>query len=440
MKASMVALIVNTVIIAMTTTPLALRLRLYPSREQEARMLRALEACRHLWNDALSHRRDRWQDERRSTSYNHQQWVLTAERHADPELGALYSQVAQDVLHRLDRAFKAFFEHRARYPRFKKFSQSGSFTYPQCYNRSVKPDALRGRLFLSKVGNVKAVFHRPLLRDARLKTCTVIREPCGEWYASLVFEEVVPLQDVSPLGLTTILLPSNNSIPPVGVDLGLKSIVTLSDGTKVEYPKYLRNAEKRLKRLQHVLSRKKRGSNNWFKARQRVASHHARVRRQRADFNHKLSTGLMRNHDLVAFEDLRIRNLVRNHALAKSIQDAGWGQLVRFAEYKALKAGKLVVRVEPAYTTQECFFCGFLNSVDLSVREFVCWGCGSALDRDINAAKVVLKRAIAQVGQDMPELKPLETGPLPVRATGRANPVVEAGTTRDETDAESPCL
>ncbi len=419
--------------------PSALRFRLYPSRQQEARMLRALEACRHLWNDALSHRRDRWQNERRSTSYNHQQWVLTAMRHADPELGALYSQVAQDVLRRLDRAFTAFFEQRSRYPRFKKFSQSWSFTYPQCYNGSVKPDVLRGRLFLSKVGNVKAVFHRPLPRDARPKTCTVIRDRCGEWYASLVCEEIVPLQDVSPPRLTTTVLhPSNDSLPPVGVDLGLKSLVTTSDGEKVEHPKYLRKAERRLKRLQSAFSRKKRRSRNQGKARNLLAVQHARVRRRRADFNHKLSSGLVKGHGLVAFEDLRVRNMVRNHALAKSIQDAGWGQLVRFAEYKAVKVGKLVVRVEPACSTQECFLCGFLNSVDVSVGEFVCRGCGRALDRDVNAAKVVLKRAVAQVGQDMPELKPVETGPIPVQATGCASPVVEAGTTRAETGAGSP--
>ncbi len=405
--------------------PSALRFRLYPSRDQEARMLRALEACRHLWNDALSHRRDRWQNGRRSTPYNYQQWVLTAERHSDPELGAMYSQVAQDVLHRLDRAFQAFFEHRAGYPRFKKYSRSGSFTYPQAYNGSVKPDARRGRLFLSKIGNVPIIFHRQLPKDCRMKTCTVVREPCGEWYASLVHEEIVPLQDVPPLEL---LMTTEDIMKPIGVDLGLRSLIATSDGEKVEHPRFLRKAEKRLKHIQRVFSRKEKGSNNWFKARQRVASQHARVRRQRADFNHKLSTRLVREHSLVAFEDLKVKNMVRNHALAKSIQDAGWGQLVRLTEYKASKAGRLVARVEPAYSTQECFYCGSLNKVPLETREFVCGGCGMTLDRDINAASIVLKRAIARVGQDMPELKPVETGPVPFQTTGAASLVVEAGT------------
>ena len=138
--------------------PTALRLRLYPSKKQEARLLSTLEACRHLWNDALSQRRRRWQDERRSTSYNYQQGVLTDERHANAELSEVHSQAAQDVLHRLDKAFKSFFAHRARYPLFKKYSQSGSFTYPQAYNGSVRSDVVRKRLYLSKIGNVRTVF------------------------------------------------------------------------------------------------------------------------------------------------------------------------------------------------------------------------------------------------------------------------------------------
>src|SRR5437870_4504988 len=137
--------------------------------------------------------------------------ILTADRQADPLLGQLYAQVGQEMLKRLDKAFKAFFEHRARYPKFKRFSEFGSFTYPQAYNGSVKPDPVGKRIFLSKVGSVKAVFHRELpARRERLKTCTVVREPNGEWYASLVYEGD---------GEASQLLTKFES--PVGVDLGL---------------------------------------------------------------------------------------------------------------------------------------------------------------------------------------------------------------------------
>jgi putative transposase len=196
---------------------------------QEARMLRMLEATRRLWNDALAHRRRRWEETRLSTSYSQQCAILTMERHGDYELRELYSQSAQDVLRRLARAFQSFFEHRGRYPRFKRFSQSGSFAYPQAYNGSVRPDAVRRRLYLSKIGNVPIVFHRHLPKDSMLKTCTVVREPDGKWFASLVFEEIVQLQDIQvPAEFITRA--------PVGVDLGLLSLIATSDGEKVEHP------------------------------------------------------------------------------------------------------------------------------------------------------------------------------------------------------------
>jgi putative transposase len=407
----------------------AFRFRLYPSSVQEARMLLALEASRRLWNEALAHRKTRWENGRQSTSYNLQASLLTFEREEDALLGSLYSQTGQDVLRRLDRAFKSFFAHRARHPKFKKFSQSGSITYPQAYNGSVRPDIERKRLFLSKIGNIRAVFHRSLPTDSRLKTCTVIREPDGKWFASLVFEEVVPLQNVDA---SSSPISANK---PVGVDLGLISLVTTSSGERIEHPHFLRKAEKRLRHLQQALSKRK-SSKNRFKGRARVASQLSHVRRQRLDFNHKLSTRLVKGHDFIAFEDLEVRNMVRNHKLARSISDAAWGQLVRLTEYKALKVGSRVVRVSAAYSSQECFYCGALNKVNLSIRAFVCVGCGRLLQRDPNAARIVLKRGLAiagltatKVGQDMPELKPVEMGPLLVSTTRGASSVSEAGTT-----------
>ena len=160
-------------------TKKAYKFRLYPNQKQEQRLLRMIESARSLWNDALAYRKDRWEENGISTSYSQQCSVLTTERQSNPILRELNAQAAQEVLKRLDRAFQAFFENRAGYPKFKKFTESGSFTYPQAYNGSVKPDALRRRLFLSKVGNIRAVFHRPLHPDSRLKICTVVRESSG---------------------------------------------------------------------------------------------------------------------------------------------------------------------------------------------------------------------------------------------------------------------
>jgi putative transposase len=404
--------------------PSIFRFRLYPNPEQEKKMLSTIEVCGRLWNDALIHRKRRWEQERQSTTYNLQAWILTAERKNDLQLGGVYSQVTQDTLKRLDRAFKAFFKHKARYPRLKWSVSGGSFTYPQAYNGSVRPDMIRKRLYLAKIGNVKTVYHRQLPKEAMLKTCTVVLEPCGEWYASMVFEDVVPLQGIE--------VPKERfdrlALRPIGIDLGLKALITTSDGEEIPHPRFLRRTERRLKRLQGNLSRKRSGSANRWKARKRFASMHARVARQRNDFNHKLSKKLVTSHNLIGFEDLRIRNMVRNHSLAKSILDAGWGQLIKYTAYKAAANGILVVSVDPARSTQECSLCGALNRVSLDMRNFDCVGCGKTIRRDQNAAKIVLKRAIAQVGQGMPELKPVETGPLSVLVTERASPVVEAGT------------
>ena len=398
-----------------------------------------IETCCYLWNVALADRKGAWEYKKLSTTYEDQCLMLTVEAKNDERLGALYSQTGQDVLHRLDRAFEAFFEHRSSYPRFKKYRESGSFTYPQAYNGSVKLDVRRKRIYLSKVGNVKIVAHRPTPNSGRLKTCTIERESNGNWYASLVFgDDAVPLQGVQ--------VPASWKAP-VGIDLGLKALITTSDGERVEPPKLLRKAERRLKRLQKSLSNKQNGSKNREKARRLLAIQHSRVSNQRSDFNHKLSNELVRKHDLVVFEDLRIRNMVRNHALAKSIHDAAWGQLVAFAKYKAARCGKTLEKVPAPYTTQECYFCGALNPVPLDVREFECVRCHRVLDRDVNAGRIVLKRGIVQVGQHkgssssrpgsesqsrtVPELKPVETGPLPVPTTGRASQVEEAGTTRN---------
>jgi putative transposase len=158
-----------------------LRFRLYPNHTQEERLLAMVEAGRRLWNSALAQRKRRWDDEKLSTSYRQQCLILTAERRVNPALRQLYAQAAQDILRRLDRAFKAFFAGRTNYPSFKKFCEFGSFTYPQAYNGSVTPDVTRKRLFLSRIGNVKIVYHRELPEGRKLKVCTVVREASGEW-------------------------------------------------------------------------------------------------------------------------------------------------------------------------------------------------------------------------------------------------------------------
>jgi len=346
----------------------------------------------------------------------------------------VYSQVLQNVLRRLDRAFKALVRGDSNYPKFKKHEESGSFTYPQAYRGSVRLDAETKRILLSKIGRIKIVVHRQI-PPGKLKTCTIKREPAGEWYACLVYDVLLAATQEPNL---------ESSGGSIGIDLGLKSLITTSDGTKIQHPHFLRRAEKRLKRLQRGLAKKERGSANRRKAKRLLAVQYSRVANQRRDFNHKLSAKLVGKYSLIAFEELQVENMLANHGLAKSISDAGWAQLIGYIRYKAAKLQKLGVKVQAAYSTQECCFCGVLNNITLDIRQYECRGCGKTLDRDINGARIVLKRAIAQVGQDkgsssprsseenlprtVPELKPAEVRPPLTHRMEPASPIVETGT------------
>ncbi|HMD79330.1 MAG TPA: transposase, partial [Nitrososphaerales archaeon] len=218
----------------------AFKFRLYPSQKQTVEMLESVDVCRRLWNDALAHRKRRWEEERKSTSYGDQCRILSAEMKSEPSLRNVYSQSAQAVLRQLARAFDSFFAGTGRYPKFKSFKEKGSFVYPQAYNGSVKLDASRKRIFLSKIGSVRIVVHRPTPSTAKLKTCTVKCESDGKWYACLAYDRG-NLPD-------EIRLPAS-LVSPIGVDLGLKSLVTTSDGEKIAPPKFLIKAEAKLRHL-----------------------------------------------------------------------------------------------------------------------------------------------------------------------------------------------
>ena len=225
---------------------------------------------------------------------------------------------------------------------------------------------------------------------------------------------------------------------PIGTDLGLKSIITTSDDIHIEPPKYLRRMEKKLKKAQRQLSKKKKGSVKWNKARKKVAKINRKIERQRDDFSHKTSNNLVRDHDLIVFEDLNINGMIRNHNLAKSITDAGWNKIIRYTTYRAESAGKMVMLIDPRQTSQECSQCGNIKKdLKLSDRIYHCNVCGLTIDRDLNAAINVLRRGMQSleenneketehVGRGTPEVTPVEIGSIPERA----NPVVETGSPR----------
>lgn len=350
--------------------------RLYPTRVQAEALASVLDRCRVLYNAALQERRDAWKMRRVSVAFAQQSAQLLAVKADRPEYAEVYAQVLQDVLHRVDKTCKAFYRRcgqgQTGYPRFKGRDRYDSFTYPQLGDRGVKLAITGGKLALPKIGRVRIKLHRAL--EGLPKTLTIKRES-GKWYALLsCVVEPEPLP------------PSDNAI---GIDLGLESFLVTSDGEFVDNPRHLRKAEVRLAKAQQVLSRRARGGNRRRKARSLVAVHHASVANARRDFHHKLARRLVNENGFLALEGLRIKNMVRNHSLAKSISDAGWGQFVSILLAKAEEAGREVVLVNPRNTSQTCSGCGRLVPKALSERWHAC-PCGVSLHRDVNASRNIL--------------------------------------------------
>jgi putative transposase len=382
--------------------------RLYPFPNQERELLRQFGELRFLWNYALEQRQDAWRKEKRSVSYVDQCRGLAKWRAYDKEgIGTVYGHVAQETLARLDDAFKHFFRRvkagdRPGFPRFKR--EITSMCYPDSNGSGAIVPGRNGtwRLHLSMVGGLPIEVHRPP-PEGRVKTVTVKREG-DRWYAVLTYEIADP---ASPL--------ATPAEAPVGVDLGLTHLATLSTGEVVEAPKFLRRAEVLLKRQQRKLSRKVKGSNNWHKQRVRVARCHTKVRDQRRDFAHKLTTGWADTYDLIAFEDMDLRDHMKGR-FSKATADAGWGMLRQMSKYKSARRSGRCVLVPTKGTTQTCSQCGRLADPPLTLknRTFSC-SCGLRLDRDLNAARNILARAIAAVPGGTGESTPVEIEPPPHR-------------------------
>jgi putative transposase len=287
------------------------------------------------------------------------------------------------VLRRLDKTFKHFFRRikkgeKAGYPRFKGQYRYDSFTYPQS---GFSLDYHHQKLRLSKIGAITIKLHRPIPSEGEVKTCTIKRD-VEHWYACFA----VALPNPDPESQRDI----QNA---VGIDVGLKSLITCNNGDTIANPSWLRHSEKQLAKEQRRKDRKLKGSSNRHKQNRKVARLHRKIRNQRKDFHHKLSRKLVDAYDLIVYEQLTITNLVKNPHLSKSISDAGWRQLMCFTEYKAEEAGTLVEYVSAYNTTQLCSRCGKLVPKTLATRIHKCPYCGLVLARDHNSAITVLHRS-----------------------------------------------
>jgi putative transposase len=349
----------------------AYKFRMYPNRQQVAQLELTLDTCRYLYNLALADRKNVYETEGIGQSYEDQAAKLTVER-KNGNFNSIYAHCLQDVLRRLDKSFKAFFRRvkageEPGYPRFKGEGWYKSFTYPDS-ETGYKLDG--SKLTLSKIGSIRIFKHREV--EGKIKTCTIKKDNLGHWYAILISE----VEDVSPIEPKTA----------IGVDVGLKSLVALSGGETVEYPRYYVMAEKKLAAAQRNLSRKKKGSANRRKAKAKVAKISQDVQHHRDEFLHQLSKMLVDSADLIVFESLNISGMLKNHHLAKHIQDHAWGKLIQFTQSKAAKAGKVVELVDARYTSQKCSQCGIMVPKTLAERVHICPNCGLEMDRDINAS------------------------------------------------------
>ena len=359
--------------------------KLQPTPQQTGMLEKTLRLCRHLYNCALEQRRTWWgRGQGRAATHAQQEAELPDLKAAFPEYATIHSQVLQDVLTRLDRAYQAFFrrlaaEETAGFPRFQGGERYHSFTYKQ-FGNGVTLD--NGVLVLSKLGRLAIRWSRLLAGTP--KTVTLSHEADG-WYVCFSCAEV-PTQPLPPTGRET------------GIDVGLTVFLVTAEGERVENPRHYRRGEKRLAKAQRRVSRRKTGSNRRKKAVLLLAKAHQKVRRQRRDFHHKTALALVRQYDTLYLEDLRVANLVRNRHLAKSISDAGWAQFRTLLDGKAAYAGRWVVAVPPQYTSQDCSGCGTRVAKSLSIRTHVCPSCGLVLDRDENAARNIQRAGQARQG------------------------------------------
>lgn len=364
--------------------------RVYPTPGQRQALARTFGCARTVYNDALRVRRDAYKAGQPFPKTGELSKRLITEAKRTPERAWLSNApvgVMQQALRDLDQAYRNFFDSlsgkrkgpKVAPPRFRSRKDNRQAAR---YTRSDRWSITKGgKLRLPKVGDVKVKWSRRLPSDP--SSVTVVKDAAGRYFASFVVEAAdEPLPDTSA---------------EVGIDLGLTHFAVLSDGRKIANPRFLRRAERRLRKAQQALSRKAKGSNNRAKAVVKVARAHARVADARRDFAHQLSTRIVRENQAVMVEDLAVKGLARTR-LAKSVHDAGWGQFVAMLEYKAARYGRHLVRIgrfEP--TSQVCSACGVLDGPKpLHVRSWTCTACGTAHDRDVNAAQNILAAGRAE--------------------------------------------
>lgn len=354
---------------------------LNPSKTVQANLEQTLRLCKDLYNASLQERKEAYKINRISINYHAQAAQLSDIKQTNPEYKNIHSQVLQNVLKRVEKSFDGFFrrikaKQKAGFPRFKGQNRYDSFCYPQ------SGFSLTGnKLTLSKIGKVKIKLSRSVV--GKIKTCAIKKE-IDKWFVIFTVEtsaEVLPKTGES-----------------IGIDAGIASFLTLSDGTEIENNRFYQSTQKKLRVAQRAVSRKKRGSQNRKKAIVQLRKIHQKIKNQRADYQHKVSTYLVKTYDVICIEKLNLSGMVRSN-LGKSLSDVAIGNFYNMLRYKAVNADKKLIEVPAAYTSQTCFACGHCEKANRQTQaKFECVKCSHKINADINAAQNILSLGIARLG------------------------------------------
>jgi putative transposase len=355
------------------------RYRLYPTKKQRKNLNQTLELCRWTYNETLALRKNAWENEQKNINYYESKKMIPVWKKEKPELKTVHSQVLQEIVKRVDLAFQAFFRRvkageKAGYPRFKGYGRYDSITYTQSgfeLNDNI--------LWLSKIGEIKIKLHRTF--DGEIQRLNIRKMPTGKWFVSFL----VKSESESTLPKTGL---------SVGIDVGISSFLTLSNGEHIPNPRFFVTDEKKLIKAQRKLSKAKKGTPLRKKMLKIVQHIHERISNKREDFIQKISLNLVKEYDFITFEDLNVKGMIQNHNLSKHIADVAWNKLITVTTYKAEWAGKIVKLINPCNTSQMCSGCGQIVTKSLSERIHSCPYCGLILDRDHNAAINILRLGV----------------------------------------------
>ena len=346
------------------------KVRIYPTKAQKVSLAKAFGTTRWVWNHFLALTNQTYKETGKGVAkYDMIKQLPKLKKQEETEwLSETYSQSLQSVCLNLSRAFVNFFEKRAKYPRFKSRHGKQSLTYPQNVRLA------ESKIYFPKLDWIDGVIHRPI--KGSIRTVTITKNSCDQYFASLMFEDG---QDAPK---------PRSEGKAIGLDLGLTHFCITSNSQKFDNPRWFKKHEKNLKLKQQQLSRKQKGSNNRNKSRLKVAKIHNKITRCREDFHHKLSRRIVNENQVLVLENLAIKNMVKNHNLAKAISQVGWGQFCTMLKYKAEQEGKIYLEVDRFFpSSQTCHVClNQVGSLPLDIRQWTCKGCNTTHDRDINAA------------------------------------------------------